>query len=113
MHYHSVLRALEPKLAGVFVTGLTLVFVPVLPFAHERLPSDTPKALYKPGVVVLFLSFALLGILGLLRPSYWFTVLARVCVCVNLSFFLWPVIARLMRVMALKLATWCCWLNRA
>ncbi|AUG91450.1 Cytochrome b [Candidatus Hodgkinia cicadicola] len=108
MHHYSVLRVFESKLAGVFVTGLTLLFVVVLPYTHEDLSSDVLKDLYKPGVVVLFLSFALLGTLGAMRLSYWLTVLARACVCVYLSFFLWPVIARLMRVIALNLVTWCC-----
>ncbi|AHL30940.1 MAG: putative cytochrome b [Candidatus Hodgkinia cicadicola] len=112
MHYYSVLRVFESKLAGVFVTSLTLLFVVALPYIHEDLSSDTLKDLYKPGVVVLFLSFALLGILGAMRPSYWLAALARACVCVYLSFFLWPVIARLTRVIALSLVTWRCWLNK-
>lgn len=70
MHYYSVLRVFESKLAGVFVTGLTLLFVAALPYTHEDLSSDVLKVLYKPSVVVLFLSFALLGILGALRLSY-------------------------------------------
>ncbi|AIC63902.1 Cytochrome b [Candidatus Hodgkinia cicadicola] len=108
MHYYSVLRVFESKLAGVFVTGLTLLFVAALPYTHEDLSSDVLKVLYKPSVVVLFLSFALLGILGALRLSYWLTVLARVCVCVYFLFFLWPVFARSMRLVALNLVTWCC-----
>lgn len=70
MHYYSVLRVFESKLAGVFVTSLTLLFIVVLPYTHEDLPSDALKDLYKPSVVVLFLSFALLGILGALRLNY-------------------------------------------
>lgn len=70
MPYYSVLRTFESKLAGVFVTSLTLLFVVVLPCVHEDLSSDTLKDLYKLGVVVLFLSFAALGILGALSLSY-------------------------------------------
>ncbi|AUG33944.1 Cytochrome b [Candidatus Hodgkinia cicadicola] len=108
MHYYSVLRIFESKLAGVFVTSLTLLLIVVLPYIHEDLFSDALKDLYKPSVVVLFLSFALLGILGALRLNYWLAVLAKLCVCVCLSFFLWPVIARLTRVLAVALVTWCC-----
>ncbi len=108
MPHYSVLRVFESKLAGVFVTSLTLLFIAALPYAHDTLSSDALGGLYKPSVVVLFLSFGLLGILGALRLSYWLVVLAKLCVCVYLLFFVWPVIAKLVRVVAAALVTWCC-----
>ncbi len=57
----------EPKLAAAFVTSLTLSFIAVPPYAHKDLFSDVLRGLYKPSVVVL--SFALLGMLGALRPN--------------------------------------------
>ncbi len=108
MHHYAVLRVFESKLAGVLVASLTLLFIVALPYVHEDLSAYALKDSYKPSVVVLFLSFALLRILGVLRPNYWLAALAKLCVCVYLLFLLWPVIARLMRVLALILVTWCC-----
>ncbi|XXN19775.1 MAG: cytochrome b N-terminal domain-containing protein [Candidatus Hodgkinia cicadicola] len=106
MHYYSVLRIFESKLVGMLVAILSLVFTVLLPYTHSDLSSKLFVKFYRPCVIVLFLSFLALGVLGTLRLTYWLNVLARLCTFVCALFFFFPIVARLSRVLGLSLLKW-------
>ncbi|XXM93389.1 MAG: cytochrome b N-terminal domain-containing protein [Candidatus Hodgkinia cicadicola] len=106
MQYYSVLRVFESKLAGVFAIWLTLMLIMLLPYTHKELPLSSLRALYRAHVILLFLSFIVLGALGALHLNRWLIALAKLCIISYFSFFLWPALVRIMRLLALSLIKW-------
>ncbi|WGS83574.1 MAG: cytochrome b N-terminal domain-containing protein [Candidatus Hodgkinia cicadicola] len=88
--YYSVLRGFDSKPLGVVSVVSVLVFMVLLPYTHESLPSVVFKSFYKLFATALFLSFSCLGILGVFELGRYSDLVAKLCTAWCFAFSLCP-----------------------